>query len=64
MAEQPKEYELHLTTEELAARWHMAKGTLSNWRNAGDGPAYIKLGKRILYPMSAVIDFERRNTVR
>lgn len=55
MDEQPE----HLTPDQLAARWHKSAGTLSNWRAQGKGPAYIKLGRTILYPVPAVQEFER-----
>jgi hypothetical protein len=32
---------------------------LSNWRAQGKGPAYIKLGRTILYPVPSVQEFER-----
>jgi len=52
---------LHLTPEELAERWHLTEGTLSNWRTTGEGPQYMKFGKRVLYPITEVEAFERRN---
>lgn len=53
----------HLTPEELAARWGKARGTLANWRSAGKGPGYTKIGKTILYPLKSVERFEQQNTV-
>jgi hypothetical protein len=50
----------HLTPNELAARWRMHPGTLSNWRQAGRGPAFIKVGSKVLYPLSAVEAWERQ----
>jgi hypothetical protein len=55
MDDQPE----HLTPDQLAARWHKSAGTLSNWRAQGKGPAYIKLGRTILYPVPSVQEFER-----
>ncbi len=52
----------HLTPEQLGQRWHKAPGTLSNWRNMGKGPSYVKLGRTILYPLPAVLNYERANT--
>lgn len=53
----------HLTVAELAARWHMARGTLANWRHHGLGLRYIKLGRTVLYPIAAVEEYEREHTV-
>lgn len=50
---------LHLTTEELAERWHVHPRTLANIRTNGGGCPYIKLGKRVLYPLANVEAFER-----
>lgn len=53
----------HLTPGELAQRWRMDVKTLSNWRNKGRGPAYVKLGggrnTRVLYPVPAVEAYEQ-----
>jgi len=56
--------EIHLTPEELSERWRgkIKTGTLSNWRHKGGGPAYKKLGRAILYPISAVEAFEAAAT--
>lgn len=52
-----------LTPSDLAERWHMEVKTLSNWRNLGRGPAYVKLGQgkttRVLYPQEAVLAYEQ-----
>jgi hypothetical protein len=52
---------LNLTPEELAERWRISKGTLANWRVSGEGPRYIKFGRRVLYPLSEVEAFERKS---
>lgn len=51
--------EVHLTPKELATRWHMSHLTLKDYRTDGNGPRYIKFGRKILYPMSEVEAFER-----
>jgi hypothetical protein len=33
--------------------------TLQRWRMEGRGPSYLKLGKRVLYPLNAVIAYEK-----
>lgn len=62
-----KEDEQHLTTEELAKRWGIHKVTLARWRQAGEGPKYIKLGNSskapILYRIVDVIEHENQYLV-
>ena len=50
--------QLVLTEADLASRWSMSPKTLQRWRRTGDGPHYLKLGKRVTYPLNAVIAFE------
>ena len=47
---------------ELAARWGMSPKTLQRWRTLNAGPEYLKLGKKIMYPLADVEDYE--NLVR
>ena len=51
----------YLTPEELAARIRVAPSTLSKWRMEGDGPAFYKFGKRVLYRLDIVEQWERGN---
>lgn len=37
--------------------------TLANWRWAGNGPKFTRLGGRILYEMEQLLAWENRNTV-
>ena len=48
----------HLSQQELANRWRVSPRTLERWRHAGGGPAYIKIGHRVAYPMADVAAFE------
>lgn len=59
----PKKY---LTPAEVAARFdgRISPQTLSNWRNLGSGPAYLKLGGKVLYPIDRLVEWEQRNTVQ
>jgi hypothetical protein len=43
----------------LARRWHMSPRTLERWRWTGDGPAYLKIGGRVVYRLEDVETFER-----
>ena len=47
------------TETELALRWNISIKTLQRWRSEGRGPRYLKLSKRVSYPVDAVIEFER-----
>lgn len=53
----------YLTTAELASRWGGAvtTGTLVNWRSKGRGPAFVKLGNRVRYPLAKVVEWETAN---
>jgi predicted DNA-binding transcriptional regulator AlpA len=48
-----------LNEQELAQRWGMSHKTLQRWRNEGRGPRYLKLSKRVSYPIESIVEFER-----
>ncbi|CAJ0682357.1 hypothetical protein R77591_01800 [Ralstonia mannitolilytica] len=52
-----------LSAEELVERWRGAVtlGTLANWRAKGRGPAYMKLGAKVRYPLAQVEAWEAAN---
>lgn len=50
-----------LTPKRLADRWHMREQTLANWRTARQGPPFIKVGGKVLYPVEGVHAYERIN---
>jgi hypothetical protein len=56
--------EKHITQAELARRWRLSPRTLERWRWLGKGPAYLKIGGRIVYRKEDVAEFEiqRRKT--
>ena len=62
-ASQPPDQHL-ITPAQLALRWGLNLNTLSQWRVAGTGPKFIRLGDgerpRIRYRMSDVMEYERR----
>lgn len=35
-----------LTPKEVATGWQLSERTLANWRAKGEGPRFVKLGKR------------------
>ena len=51
---------MHLTPKEAADRLRLTVGTLSNWRMQGAGPRFIKLGRKVLYPLAEIEAFEQR----
>lgn len=52
-----------LTPDDLVERWGgtIGKGTLANWRAKGRGPAYVKVGGRVVYPLDKVEAWEAQN---
>lgn len=59
----PKQLTLHerhvLSETELAHRWGISPKTLQRWRSEGRGPQYLKLSKRVTYPLESITEYER-----
>lgn len=57
---------MHLTPPELAARLKVNITTLAIWRVRGTGPKFMKVGRRVRYPLSEIEKWEkeqlRKNT--
>lgn len=55
----------YLTEAEVVERYRHAvsSGTLRNWRTQRTGPAYVKVGKAVLYPISALDDWDHKQLV-
>jgi len=51
---------MNLTTKEVAERLRLHPQTLINWRVKGDGPRFIKVGRKVVYPMIEVEAFEKK----
>jgi hypothetical protein len=50
----------NLTTDELAARWHMCRFTISTkYRHIGLTP--VRVGRRLLFPIAQIEGIERRS---
>jgi predicted DNA-binding transcriptional regulator AlpA len=47
-----------LSENELAQRWGVSPKTLQRWRSEGRGPHYLKLSKRVTYPLEVVTEYE------
>ena len=54
-----------LTPAEVSQRYegHITVRTLANWRSAGLGPAFAKIGGAVLYPLKKLVEWEELNTV-
>lgn len=50
--------ERFFTTEDVAARYHTAASTVRYWRHVGRGPKGVKVGRRYLYPETALREFD------
>lgn len=47
-----------MNENELATRWNISPKTLQRWRSEGRGPRFMKMSKRVVYPIDEVFDFE------
>lgn len=52
----------YLNTQEVAERLRLSEGTLANWRTRGEGPQYVKLGRKVLYAVAEIDDYEKRQS--
>lgn len=50
--------ERFFTTEDVAARYHTVASTVRYWRHVGFGPKGVKVGRRFLYPETALREFD------
>lgn len=51
----------HLNQIELADRWNISERTLERWRWTGEGPAYLKIGGRVVYRLEDIEHYEAKN---
>jgi predicted DNA-binding transcriptional regulator AlpA len=54
--EQSREY---LTLTEVAERYRTTPATVRYWRHCGRGPRGVRIGTRVLYPLSEIERFDR-----
>jgi hypothetical protein len=54
-----------LTPEEVSERYRgeISVGTLRNWRAMRTGPAFVKIGKAVLYPVEQLDAWDQKNMV-
>ena len=50
------------TARDLSKRWKASEKTLERWRMDGTGPAYLKIGGRVLYATETILTHERART--
>lgn len=55
----------YLTPAQVAERYEgrISVRTLANWRYQGNGPAFSRLGGRVLYPEDKLLEWEAKRTV-
>ncbi len=55
----------YLMAEEVAQRYRgaVSVGTLRIWRAMRVGPAFVKIGKAVLYPVDELDAWDRKNMV-
>lgn len=55
----------YFTPEEVTERYRgtISLGTLRNWRSMRIGPAFVKVGKAVLYPTSELDVWDQKNAV-
>lgn len=46
-----------LTEDDLLLIAEVTPLTIETWRKRGEGPGYVRLGKRVLYPRAGVVDW-------
>ena len=54
-----------LTAQEVSERYRgeITVGTLRNWRAMRIGPAFVKIGKAVLYPIDELDAWDKQNMV-
>ena len=50
--------EQFLNQARLANRWQISPRTLERWRWSGEGPAFLKIGGRVVYRLEDVEAYE------
>ena len=51
----------HINQHQLSNRWGISPRTLERWRWIGEGPAYLKIGGRVVYRLEDVEAYEISN---
>ena len=53
-----------LTEQMLALRWHCSTSRLQRWRADKKGPAYLKIGGKVLYRLEDLREYEKAHIVQ
>lgn len=53
----------YLDEKQVAEITRLSVTTLRNWRHQGKGPAYIKIGRAVRYPLPDLIEFLEQRRV-
>ena len=55
---------LFLMPDEVSARYRgqIIPGTLRNWRAMKVGPSFLKIGRAVLYPLTELEGWDRKNS--
>jgi hypothetical protein len=56
--------EQHLHQADLARRWRISQRTLERWRWLKQGPAYLRIGGRIIYRIQDIQTYEAARVKR
>jgi hypothetical protein len=48
----------HLNQVQLGRRWSISPRTLERWRWLKQGPGYLKIGGRVVYPIDQIESYE------
>jgi hypothetical protein len=56
--------QVFLSRQSLALRWDTTPGRLVHAGPSRAGPAYVKVGQRVLYPLAGVEAYEAANLVQ
>jgi hypothetical protein len=51
--------DLFIDQVQLSRRWRLSHRTLERWRWTGQGPSYIKIGRKVVYRLIDIEQFER-----
>lgn len=54
----------NLTTKQAAEFLNISPRTLEQWRWERRGPSYSKYGRRVLYRMADLLEFQERSIIR
>jgi predicted site-specific integrase-resolvase len=49
---------VYFTPDQVAERYQVSEATLKEWRYKGTGPEYVRLGRHVRYPATALERFE------